>query len=155
MAEIGLFVDDADRRILRILQENNQLTLQQIADEAALSPSAVRRRVKRLRDSNVIEADVSLISPRFQGVEVIVTVTMQEESTSSYRAFRDRSLASDAVSQCYTVTGEADFILHVCMPNLESYEKWIEENILADAAVRRCVSNVVYSRVKFTTAIPL
>lgn len=146
-------LDNIDRQLLDELQRNNRRTLADLAEAAHTSTSSARRRIDRMRAQGVIEADVSIISPDVSGVEIIVHVMMQQENSASYAKFRKRVLEADEVTQCYSVTGESDFILHVRMPDLAEYDIWIEDFILADPDVRRCDSNVVYSRVKFTTAV--
>lgn len=155
MTNTATTYDAADRRLLTLLQRDNRQSLERLAAQANLSPSAVRRRVKRLRDEGVIAADVSILAADTGGIEVIVHVMMQQESSASYGAFRNRVRAAPEVTQCYSVTGDSDFVLHVRTPDLVAYEQWIEDFILADPDVRRCDSHVVYSRVKFTTEVPL
>jgi Lrp/AsnC family leucine-responsive transcriptional regulator len=146
-------LDNIDRRLLDEMQRDNRRTLAELAEAANTSTSSARRRIDRMRSAGVIEADVSIVSPQVAGVEIIVHVMMQQESSASYANFRKRVLLADEVTQCYSVTGESDFILHVQMPDLSDYDTWIENFILADPDVRRCDSHVVYSRVKFTTAV--
>ena len=148
-------LDNIDRQLLDELQRNNRRTLANLAEAAHTSTSSARRRIDRMRAQGVIEADVSIVSPEVAGVEIIVHVMMQQESSASYTKFRKRVMQADEVTQCYSVTGESDFILHVRMPDLAEYDTWIEDFILADPDVRRCDSNVVYSRIKFTTAVPM
>lgn len=155
MTNSAMSLDDTDRRLLALLQRDNRLTYDALAERAHISASAARRRVARLRETGVIAADISILAANTAGITVIVSVMMLEESQASYRGFRNRVLAAPEVSQCYTVTGEADFILVVNMPDLPAYERWIDAFILSDPHVRRCDSNVVYSRVKFETAVPL
>lgn len=148
-------LDTIDRRLLDELQRNNRRTLAKLAEAVRTSTSSVRRRLDRMRAEGVIQADVSIVSPQVAGVEIIVHVMMQQESSASYANFRKRVLQAENVTQCYSVTGESDFILHVRMPDLSQYDAWIESFILADPDVRRCDSHVVYSRIKFTTAVPM
>ncbi|QUL37519.1 Lrp/AsnC family transcriptional regulator [Erythrobacter sp. JK5] len=148
-------LDSLDRRILTVLQNDAGQPLAAIAEVVGSSESSVRRRIKRLRTAGVIDREVALLNHRYAGIEIIVSVSMNEEHSSRYDALKKRFLNDPAVSQCYRVTGEVDMILHVRAPDMSHYEVWLEDNILADPAVRRCTSYVVYSRIKFSTEIAL
>jgi Lrp/AsnC family leucine-responsive transcriptional regulator len=108
-----------------------------------------------LRTSGAIRGEVALVDPALAGIEIIVAVSMRDEDKQVYDRLKRRLGAAPEVSQCYSVTGEVDLILHVHMRDMAHYEDWIDTNILAENAVRRCTSHVVYSRIKYSTAIPL
>jgi len=148
-------IDEADRRILNEVQKDMRRRPEEIAGAAGLSVSSYRRRLKRLRDSGVIGREVALINVARTGIDIIVMVTLYDERGPEYDRLKRSYRASSVVNQCYSVTGDADLILHVHMPDMASFEEWIEANILNDAAVKRCTSHVVYSRVKFETSVPL
>lgn len=120
-----------------------------------LSASAVRRRLGRLRAEGVIEADVSIVSAGASHVTVIVSVVFQQESLESVREFKRRIDDAGEVSQCYSVAGQIDFILVVHAPDLRSYEDWAERMLMSDPAIRRYDTHIVWSRVKFSTRVPL
>ena len=148
-------LDSADRRILNEVQKDLRRSPDEIASAAGLSVSSYRRRLKRLRETGAIEREVALINVARTGIDIIVMVTLHDERGPEYDRLKRAYRASPEVTQCYSVTGDADLILHVHMPDMASFEAWIEANILNDTAVKRCTSHVVYSRVKFETAIPL
>jgi len=147
-------LDTFDREILEIVQANNQQTHAAIGERIGLSPSSVRRRLKRLRDAGIIEADVSIVRPEGAVSQIIVMVSFETESMASYDAFRARMSESPEVTQIYSVSGNVDFILVVQSPDLSSYEAWGERMLMSDPAIRRYDSHVVWSRVKFSTALP-
>ncbi|MEM6576690.1 MAG: Lrp/AsnC family transcriptional regulator [Pseudomonadota bacterium] len=148
-------LDRHDQRLLALLQRNNQQTYQKLGEQLGLSDTAVRRRVQRLRKSGVIAADVSLLDPDRLGVTVIVSIRFEKESHDTYAAFKKQMGASSPVSQCYTVSGEVDFMLIAHFPDLAAYDLWVGDYILNNPAIARSTTNVVYTRVKFETAIPL
>lgn len=148
-------MDSFDRRLLELVQADCRLTHEQLADKVHLSPTSVRRRLARLRADGVIIGDVSLVDPGKLGITVIVSVTMQEETLSNYKRFKQRMRNAAEVSQCYTVSGETDFIVIAHMSDLERYEAWLDEYIIGDDTIRRSDTNIVYSRVKYTTSLPV
>lgn len=152
-------LDPTDRRILHEVQRDLRRSPETLAQAAGTSVATLRRRLRRLRESGVIEREVAVLAPshmrRDLGIEIIVQVTMLEEHSHTYDRFRRKVRDEPAITQCYSVTGDIDLILHVSMPSMGVYEKWIEEFILSEPSVKRCQSNVIYSRIKFDTAIPL
>lgn len=147
-------LDDHDRSILELVQRNNQLTHAAIAEAVCLSASAVRRRLRALRESGVIQSDVSIVDPDGRVIQIVVLVRFQREGVDRYRDFKERMLASPEVSQCYSVAGDVDFVLVVNAPDLAAYEAWGERVLMKDPDIRRYDSLVVYSRAKFTTELP-
>ena len=148
-------LDSLDRAILRIVQQNNQRTHAQIGKEVGLSPSSVRRRLKLLRVSGVIQADVSILAPEAAGIQAIVHVSFGEESVEADDAFRQRMRESPEVTQCYAVSGDIDYVLIVHAQDLPSYEAWGKRALMSDPAIRRYDTHLVWSRVAFTTEVPL
>ncbi|MEO6633932.1 MAG: winged helix-turn-helix transcriptional regulator, partial [Mucilaginibacter sp.] len=76
--------DQFDKHILRLVQQDNRLTADELADKVGLSPSAVQRRLKRLRDEKIIEADVSIVSPQVVGLELTCVVDVILERGNSH-----------------------------------------------------------------------
>lgn len=148
-------IDAADRRILTQVQQDIRRSPEEIAEAAGLSVSSYRRRLKRLRENGVIEREVALVSVGRVGIDIIVMVSLNDERGPEYDRLKRSYRTSPHVTQCYSVTGDADLVLFVHMPDMATFEAWIEESILNDQAVKRCTSHVVYSRVKFDTAVPL
>jgi len=146
-------LDTSDQRILNEVQCDLRRSPEDIAEAAGISVSSYRRRLKRLRDAGIIEREVAIVKAGRLGIEVIVMVSLNEERGAAYDRLKRTYRASPHVTQCYSVTGDADLILHVQMPDMASFESWIEANIIEDPAIKRCTSHVVYSRVKFDTAV--
>ncbi len=145
-------LNDFDRAILRIVQQNNQLTHSEIGDKVGLSNSAVRRRLKHLRENGVIKRDVSILSSEVAGVTLIVNVTFANDTPDAYAAF-DRKMTEDPhVKQVYHVSGTIDYVLVVQGPSLNWYEGWAKQAIMSDPNLRRHDTSVVYSCKKFETA---
>ncbi|MDQ3818510.1 MAG: Lrp/AsnC family transcriptional regulator [Acidobacteriota bacterium] len=152
-------MDEFDLKILDIVQRDNRLPTEKIAERVGLSPSAVQRRLKRLRKDGIIEADVAIISPEMVGrrLTAIVEVTLQTEGHISPAAERFKRLMLDApeVMQCYHVTGDADIILVVTVRDIQEYEAFTRRYFVENASVRRYKTSIVINRVKAKTLIPL
>ena len=146
-------LDRFDHSILALMQQHNLTSHEELGLRVGLSASAVRRRLKLLRETGVIAADVSIINPEKVGISVIVSIRFEKESHATYEAFKSQLKALPEVAQCYTVSGETDFIVIGHFTDLPSYEVWISQYLLSNPAIARSDTNIVYSRVKFSTAI--
>jgi Lrp/AsnC family transcriptional regulator, leucine-responsive regulatory protein len=142
-------LDDIDRNILEHLQHDSRTVADVIADQVALSPAAVQRRIKRLRDSGVISADVSVVDPDALGLAMtfLVSVQMEREHAQVLEDFHRRMSADPSVQQCYYVTGDTDFILIVLARSMPDFELFTRR-ALFDPDIRRFTTNVVMTRVK-------
>jgi Lrp/AsnC family transcriptional regulator, leucine-responsive regulatory protein len=153
----GAKMDQFDIKILNIVQRNNYLSIEKIADEVGLSPSAVRRRLRRLNEEAVIESNVSTISPEAVGRKLIaiVGVTLESERPYIIEDFKKSMLAAPEVMQCYYVTGDADFILIVTATDMQGYEAFTRRFFSENPNVKRFETNVVIKRVKSGLMLPL
>lgn len=152
-------MDSFDVKILDIVQRDNTLSNERIAGEVALSPSAVQRRLKRLRRDGIIEAEVAIVSPESVGLKLIaivrVTVTHERPLTQVLKEFKQMALAAPEVMQCYHVTGEADFIVVVTAKDMQEYEAISQRLFVENLNVRDFKSSLVLNRIKSAMIIPI
>lgn len=148
-------LDAFDQRILDILQSDCTRTHAAIGREVGLSGSAVRRRIQAMRAAGVIAREVAILGEGAGGLTIIVTVELERESKEVYDAVRKSVRGDDHVLQCYLTTGEFDLVLIVAACSPEDYKDWADRTLLANAAVRRFESHVVWSTAKFTTKRPM
>lgn len=146
-------LDIFDLAILDIVQQDNQRTHASIGDEVNLSASSVRRRLSVMRKKGVIIADVSITDVSKRGLTFITSVSFEREDPEVYNEFRAQMQAENAVSQCYSVSGDSDFVLIVHAESPEAYEVWGEQALMAIPSIRRYSTSIVWSRTKFTTRI--
>jgi Lrp/AsnC family leucine-responsive transcriptional regulator len=152
-------MDSFDVKILNIVQRDNRLPAEKIAARIGLSPSAVQRRLKRLRADGIIEADVAIVSPEAAGqrLTAIVGVIIDKERPLllALTEFKQLMLDTPEVMQCYDVMGEVDFIVIITARNMQEYEAFSRRLFIENPNVRRYKTSMVVSRVKSGTMIPL
>jgi Lrp/AsnC family leucine-responsive transcriptional regulator len=144
-------MDDLDRRILTALQKNNLLPLAKLAEVVGSSAASCMRRVNKLRSSGVIVADISLVDPKALGksLTVVVTVELDRERLDLVEDFKRAMRAAVEVSQCYMVTGDADFVLVVTVEDVEAFDVFVKTKLYTNANVRKFRSMITLDRVKF------
>lgn len=150
-------LDRADIVLLSAVQENNGLTSEELAKRANLSPTACQRRLKRLRAEGVIEADVSIVSPKAVGrqVTVVVLVSLERERADIIDRFKSAIRKTREVMIGYYVTGDADFLLVVTAKDMEDYEQFTRRFFYENNDIKGFKTMVVMDRVKAGFAFPL
>jgi DNA-binding Lrp family transcriptional regulator len=143
-------MDDIDLEILRIFQGDARRTADSISAEVGLSSPAVQKRLKRLRETGVIEREIAVIAPASLGrrVTIIVEVSLERESRRHLDAFKRRMRDAPCVQQCYYTTGDADFTLILLVADMAEYEQFTQAHFLDESNVVRFRTAVVMDRVK-------
>ncbi|MCK1540658.1 Lrp/AsnC family transcriptional regulator [Bradyrhizobium sp. 179] len=150
-------MDDLDRRLLAALQKNNRLSFAELATVVGSSAASCMRRLNKLRSAGVIVADISLVDPRAlnKSLTVVVTVQLDRERLDLVDDFKRRMRAAEEVTQCYMVTGEADFVLVVAVEDVDAFDVFIKTKLYTNPNVRKFHSMITLDRVKFEPRIPV
>ncbi len=153
--EIAL--DRADKAILELLQRDNKMPQRRIAELINLSAPAVQRKVKRLEETGVIQANVAVVDPAKVGqpITLFAQVEMENERTDLYELARRSFAAAPEVQQCYYVTGEADFMLVISVRSMSDYEALTRRLFFQNNNVKHFRTFVAMDRVKVGLSIPL
>jgi len=142
--------DEYDRKILQQLQKNNKVPAEEIGRRISLSTSAVLRRIKRLRDEKIIEADISIISPSAfgYGITCIVDVTLHLGNSKVIDGYKKLLSNCPEVVQCYYVTGTYDFVVIVNAKDMKDYERFSKKYFMDHSSVKQFYTHVVMDKVK-------
>ena len=145
-----LQLDEFDKKLLRLLQQNNKLTTEELSKKVSLSQSAVQRRITKLRNERIIEADVSIISPAAVGIGLtcVVDVVLHEGNTKAIELFKKEMLKCAEVSLCYYVTGTYDFVLIVNTQNMNHFEEFQKIKLMENPYLKHFYTHVVMDKVK-------
>jgi len=116
-------VDEKDRAILQLLQDNAKLTIREIAHHVHLSPTPVHERIKRMEDNGVIRQYAALVdhSKVKKGLMIICYVSLKEHNKRSGAKFIKVINELNEVIECYNISGEFDFMLKVVVENMDAY----------------------------------
>jgi DNA-binding Lrp family transcriptional regulator len=152
-------MDRIDRKILALFQHDTRRIAESIGSVVGLSAAAVQRRLKRLRATGAIRAEIAQLDPVIAGAPItcIVTLTMRTAAAPHIQLdrFKREMKAIAEVRQCYHVTGTMDFIVVIAIATMEEYaafaRRWFESN----DAVGRFDTHVVLDRVKVGLSVPI
>lgn len=150
-------LDRFDRQLLNLVQEDAGQTAERLAEQVALSPSAIQRRLRRLHEQGVIEREVAVVDPRAVGRPTLFIVSLQveRERPDLMSQLRRWLSGQEHVQQAFYVTGEADFVLVVTAPDAESYDALMGRLMSENPNVKRFTTNVAMSVVKRGLSIPI
>jgi Lrp/AsnC family transcriptional regulator, leucine-responsive regulatory protein len=148
-------LDDFDRAILCRYQHDTRLPAQAIGEDIGLSAAAVQRRIKRMRETGVIAAEIAQIKPDAVGlpVTVVVHVDIERETLQHIDVFKAAMCARPEVQQCWYTTGLTDFILVVRVASMVGYEQFTREALISHDNVAKFTSYVALGEVKSGLAL--
>jgi Lrp/AsnC family transcriptional regulator, leucine-responsive regulatory protein len=150
-------LDRFDRQLLNLVQEDSPQTAEELANKLAHSPSAIQRRLRRLREQAVIVREVALVDPKKVGgmTFFVVSLTVERERPELLAQLRTWVATQEHIQQAFYVTGEADFVLIITAPDTETYDALMTRLMSENANVKRFSTNVTLSVVKRGLTIPI
>ncbi|RDE09882.1 Lrp/AsnC family transcriptional regulator [Pelagibacterium lacus] len=129
-------LDRFDHALLREVQRDNQTPARVLAERVGLSPSAVLRRLRRLRAEKVIAVDVAIVNPAILGVPMSVHVLVSiNQGSRTYKDFARKLQARPEVRHASYVTGGADFVVHLRIASMADYAEFAKEMFHDDPTV--------------------
>jgi DNA-binding Lrp family transcriptional regulator len=150
-------LDALDLKILERYQRDTRTPAQRIGDDVGLSAAAVQRRLKRMREEGVITAEIAIVAPERlgYGLTCVVGVRLEREGKADSTRFKQKMRRHRQVQQCYSVTGDVDYMLVVLARDIQDFEAFAHETLYNDANVRSFTTFVTLDRVKIGMATPI
>lgn len=150
-------LDKTDLKILAALQQDARISNQKLAAAIGLSPTPCWRRVKRLEESGLISRYVTLLDAEAAGLPVTayLHVSLDNHHPDTVAAFDRMVQERGEVLECYSMSGEYDYLLKVAARSMSDYESFMSHHLLQEADVQTANTSFVLKRIKYTTAIPL
>ena len=150
-------LDTIDSRIVAALQSNGRLSNVELADKVGLSPSPCLRRVKRLERVGYSEGyRATLRRERIGlGFSVFVGVKIDGHANERALAFEKAVVGMPEVVACHLVSGEADYLLEIVVPDLVDYQRFLVGKLLNLPIVREVRSNIAIQTLKAGAPLPL
>ncbi len=145
-----------DRLLLRELQKDSRLTMQQLAERVGMSSSACWRRVRNLEESGVIDRYAVIVNPRKAGFSLssMTVVSLARHERENVENFVREVLRHPEVLECFATSGEADYHLRVVAEDMDAYNRFLDDFIFRLPGVSQVRSNIVLKEIKADTALP-
>ncbi|RLQ22113.1 winged helix-turn-helix transcriptional regulator [Seongchinamella sediminis] len=151
-------LDRTDRKILQAMQRNGRISNLELAELVGLSPTPCSRRVKRLEESGLIRAHVTLLKQSMLGLQLTayIGISMDRHTPDRFEAFEAEVMSYPEVMECSVVTGQsADYLLKAVVADMEYYEQFLLGRLTRIPGVAGVHSSFELRRVVQRTELPL
>ena len=150
--------DNFDLRLLNAVQRDDSRTADSLSGELSLSPSALARRLRRLRASGIVERSIALLSPRLRRhrLQAILHVQLREHAVEGgLEQLRRDLIAVDEVQACWEVSGAHDMIVLVDCRDMAAFNAFADRALAEHPAIRRYETSFVKREVKYAPFLAL
>ena len=149
-------MDQKDTEILRILQRNAGLSMNELAERAALSKTAVWRRVRDLSERGVIREKVTLLDPEALGFGLLVFafVRTNQHSDAWFTKFESAVASIPEILEFHRTSGDIDYLLRVVARDMRHYDE-IYKRLIRKVDFADISSTFVMETFKCGTALPI
>jgi Lrp/AsnC family transcriptional regulator len=150
-------LDDSDRRILRAIQAQPDLTMRELGEATGISHSPCWRRLQRLQEDGAVIARRFVIDPEAVGYDILVFcfVKITHHQRERLKAFEDAVVDVPEVLQCYSLSGEHDYVLQVIAPSVRDYEATVKNALVELPNVQSIYTSFTLKRVKHSLNVPI
>jgi DNA-binding Lrp family transcriptional regulator len=150
-------LDRITRLLIDTLQRQGRQSAQALAEAVGMSATPVWRRLKELEHSGVIRREVVLMDREKLGLAICVWahISLVRHTDSAVEDFERLALSSPEIMECASITGEADYVIKVVVPDMKAYDRFLQERLFKLKGVASIRTNVVLREVKYETALPL
>lgn len=150
-------LDKTDLRIVEILQENSKITNLDLSKQIGLSPAPTLERVKKLEQAGVIISYHAQVSSDAMGLSVktFVMVSLAWQKDNALNNFLEKIRAIPEITECYIITGDADFMMKVVCRDIPTYEQLLFKTLSQIEEIERLRTLMTLSTVKDTRTLPV
>lgn len=150
-------LDETDRKILRILQRNSDLTVKELAAKLHLSTSPTFERQKRLERDGYIERYMAVLNPRKvgNGIMVLCNIRLKQHSQKLIQEFMDVVQNLEEITECYNTSGDYDFLIKVYAHDMKSYQQFMLNTLGTINCIGSLHSIFVIDETKNTHGVPI
>ncbi len=150
-------LDETDRKILRILQRNSDLTVKELAAKLHLSTSPTFERQKRLERDGYIERYMAVLNPRKvgNGIMVLCNIRLKQHSQELIQEFMDVVQNIEEITECYNTSGDYDFLIKVYAHDMKSYQQFMLNTLGTINCIGSLHSIFVIDETKNTHGVPI
>lgn len=155
-AQTFVRLDEVDRKILSLLQQDASLSLDQIADRVGASKTPVWNRIRKLREAGVIRRQVAILDPEALGLEAcfFVLIRTSEHDKAWAAKFLQALRERPEVIEAHRLAGDIDYILKVQVRNARAYDRFYQ-SLIGEVKIHNVTALLSMEEIKSTTALPI
>ncbi|HEV7371672.1 Lrp/AsnC family transcriptional regulator [Arenibaculum sp.] len=152
-----LAIDAFDRKIIRIIQAEPDIAIHALAERVGLSHTPCWRRLKKLEEGGVIKGRAVLLDADALGLPIAVFahIRMKAHDEDTLESFEEAARSRPEIVECFSMSGEADFLLRIVMASVADYEIFLKKVLVHMPGVGSVNSSFALKCVKFTTMLPV
>jgi Lrp/AsnC family transcriptional regulator len=149
-------MDNFDKHILSLLQQNASMSLAEISDKIGLSQTPCWRRIQQLEQSGVIRKRVALLEPEQLnvGLTVFVNLKTNQHNPEWLNSVQEFAASAPEVTEFYRMSGETDYLLKVLVPDMKAYDAFYKR-LIGQAGFSDVSSSFAMEQMKYSTEVPL
>jgi Lrp/AsnC family leucine-responsive transcriptional regulator len=149
-------LDKTDLHILKVLQLNGRITNLELSQTIGLSPAPTLERVKKLEKSGVIRSYHARVDEAKlgMGIKALMLITLTRHTEGIVDNFKKQIGRIEEITDCYKVTGNADYILHVIVKDINAFETLVARKIATIEEISQMQTMVILSKAKESNIIP-
>lgn len=149
-------LDEVDRKILSLLQQDASLSLDQIADRVGASKTPVWNRIRKLREAGVIRRQVAILNPEALGLEAcfFVLIRTSEHDRDWAGRFLTALRERPEVIEAHRLAGDIDYILKVQVKNARAYDRFYQ-SLIGEVRIHNVTALLSMEEIKATSALPI
>ncbi|MEM1328063.1 MAG: Lrp/AsnC family transcriptional regulator [Bacteroidota bacterium] len=149
-------LDRIDKKIIRILQDNSKITNLELSKQIGLSPAPTLERVKKLESNDVIKSYHATVNPQSIGLNVktFVLVSLAWKKENALNDFLQKIEEIEEITECYIITGEADFLIKIVCKDIPTYEQLLFKTLSQIDEIERLKTLMTLSTVKDSKILP-
>jgi Lrp/AsnC family leucine-responsive transcriptional regulator len=150
-------LDDIDRKILRLLQQDGRITVAELAEKVGLSASPCLRRIRLLEQAKVIARYVAVLDQQQVGlpISVFASVKLEKQKEEALNRFARAIEKWPEVLECYLMTGPRDYLLRIVVEDLAAYERFLKQKLTRLDGIASIESSFALEQVKYTNLLPI
>ncbi len=153
----NLHLDEYDKKIIQLLQADSSISNIELSKKIGLAPSSCLLRVKNLKEQKVLKQFTTIVDEKILGFEItcFAKVAMQPLNRETSTKFIEEVNKIPEVTECYTITGEAAFLLKIVAKSFQYYRNFVFDKLLSVPHVSNIETSIVVGTEKKTNMIPL
>lgn len=150
-------LDAIDRKLLHELQRDASLSHADLAERVGASTASCWRRIRALEADGILGPPLRLVDATRigRGVNVLCHIKIRNHSAETTEAFENFIASRDEIIECYSMSGDWDYLLRILVADVEDYNRFLMRTVLRHPSVSTGASHFALAQVKYTTAVPI
>lgn len=150
-------IDPQSAKILALLQRDGRLTVQELAEQIGLSTTPTWKRLKELERLRVIDRYAAVLDRGRVGLGncVLAEINLSRHAENVVDDFEAAVLRCEPIIECYSTTGQADYLIKVVTPDVASYDQFLHDVVFRLPGVSAIRSSIVLREIKQAAPLPL